>query len=282
MIHTRAMTPLVAHILGTPPPAELGRGLSDLGGSTRPHRPKLAEEDRERDASCARFDPDQWARYRSVAEEAPMKKLAVLPAPIVLALSTLPVGAQGSNACPAVIAALLPKIGVEKTGRFTKAGDMGMGSGVAQIPFSHPCITSTKYPARMSVGITSYGGEAAAILQTQGDAADQQTIQDATEELARAYTSRGGKPSGKEPVKTEILPGATIVYVEFKSECPAEGAAGRGNRERPPIPNLRLKGVARTDNARMEISVEGQISAELAVSLVKEVVENLKRAKFAS
>jgi hypothetical protein len=214
-----------------------------------------------------------------------MNKLAVFLAFIVSvasALSTVPAVAQSKKACPAVIASLLPRIGVDQAGSFNMAGEMGMGSGAAQIPFGHPCITSTKYPARVSLAVTYYGGEMAAMLQMQGDAADQQTLQNATRELTRAYNSLGSKSPGKNPVRTEDLPGAKIVYFDFKSECPAEGAAGSGGASRPPIPNVRLKGVARTDNVRMEISVEGQISTELAMTVVREVVENLKKTSFAA
>jgi len=209
-----------------------------------------------------------------------MNRLLVFLALIALPLCAVPATGQSRQACPPIIASLLPKIGVDPTGSFNIAGEMGMGSGVAQIPFSHPCITSTKYPARLSLAITYYDGEMAALLEMQGDAADQQAIANATEELTRVYGSRGSKTLGKSPVKTERLSGATIVYVDYMSECPAEGAAGAVAANRPPVPNLRLNGVARTANVRMEISLEGQISTELAISIVKEVVENLKKANF--
>jgi len=211
-----------------------------------------------------------------------MNRSVAFLASAVLAVSAVPATAQGKQSCPAVIAALLPKVGVDATGSFNMAGDMGIGLGVAQIPFSHPCITTTKYPARISLAITYYGGESAMMLQMQGDAADEQTIQDATKALTKAYGSQGSGTLRKNPVKTESLPGAKIVYFDFESECPAEGAAGSGTSNRPAIPNVRLKGVARTSNVRMEISLEGRVTTESALSIVKEVVENLKRANFAA
>lgn len=211
-----------------------------------------------------------------------MSKPVVVLVSILLAALTVPASAQGKQACPPVIALLLPKIGVEPTGSFNLAGDMGLGSGVAKIPFSHPCISTTKYPATITLAITYYGGEMAAMLQMQGDAVDEQTMQNATEEMTRATSSLGSKTGATSPVRTESLAGAKVVYYDFQSECPAEGAAGNGPSNRPPIPNVRLKGVARTDNVRMEITLEGQLTTDLALSIVREVVENLKKANFAT
>ena len=49
---------------------------------------------------------------------------------------------------------------------------------------------------------------------------------------------------------------------------------------RPKIPNIKLQGVARTDNVRLEVTLEGQIGTELAKAAVAEVFENLKKADF--
>jgi hypothetical protein len=110
----------------------------------------------------------------------------------------------------------------------------------------------------------------AELLKMQGDAADQQSLQNATSELERT----------KRPVQREKLAGGEIVFVDFTSECPAEGAAGAGSVNRPPIPNVKLKGVARTANVRLEVTLEGQISPDLAKAAVSEVFENLKKADF--
>jgi|WetSurMetagenome_2_1015567.scaffolds.fasta_scaffold226346_2 hypothetical protein len=168
-----------------------------------------------------------------------------------------------------VIVSLLPKNSHNPTGQYT-AGPMGMGTGAARLHYDHPCIKSDKYPARITIGVTYYGGEMAQMLKMQGDAANQQTIQSAVRELQ--------KPN--RPAKKEKLGGGDIVYVDYTSECPAEGAAGKGTSDRPPIPNVKLKGVTRTDNARLEIEVEGQITLDLARAAVTEVFENLKKADF--
>lgn len=74
---------------------------------------------------------------------------------------------------------------------------MGMGSGAADLPFDHPCLKSTKYPARISIAVTYYGGEMAELLKMQGDAADEQMLQNATDEF---------KEFGN-PIKAETLAG---------------------------------------------------------------------------
>ena len=90
----------------------------------------------------------------------------------------------------------------------------------------------------------------------------------------------------KSPVDVKRMSGAAstaggeIVFIDFTSECPAEGAAGAGSVNRPPIPNVKLKGVARTPNVRLEVTLEGQISPDLAKAAVSEIFENLKKADF--
>jgi hypothetical protein len=188
----------------------------------------------------------------------------------LLTIAAIPSARQSRGTCPPVIASLFPKNASIRGGSYTMAGPMGQGEGAADLPFEHPCVTSTRYPARVSVAITYYGGEMAEILKMQGDAADQQTIQNATSELERS----------RNRVKTETLAGGQIVYYDYTSECPAEGAAGRGSSNRPPIPNVRLRGLARTDNARLEVTLEGRISTDLAKTAVAEVFGNFKKAEF--
>ena len=194
----------------------------------------------------------------------------VLAAAAFVAVFAIPSAAQNKGSCPEIIASLLPKSGAIRGGTYSASGPMGMGGGAADLPFEHPCVKSTKYPARVSISVTYYGGEMVELLKMQGDSADQQTILSATSELEKS----------KNPVKTENLAGGQIVYWDDKSECPAEGAAGSGTVNRPPIPNIRLRGVARTSNARLEITLEGQISTDLAKAAVAEVFENLKKADF--
>ena len=178
--------------------------------------------------------------------------------------------AQGAVGCPEPIASLLPKEGAPCSGAYNAAGPMGIGSGAKKLRFQHPCVTDTEFPARLTIAVTYYGGESAALLQMQGDAADQQTLLNAEQELAR----RAGSPP-----KTESLAGGTIVYSSWTSACPPQGA-GEGPETRPPVPSVHLEGVARTDNVRLEVSLEGRISLERAKAAVAEVFQNLKKAKF--
>lgn len=194
----------------------------------------------------------------------------VLASSAMLTSAAIAYATEAQGSCPEIIASLLPKNGFRPSGAYNLAGSMGQGSGAAELPFEHPCVTSTKYPARITIMFTYYGGEMAELLKMQGEAADQQTIQNATSELARS----------KRPVKTEALAGGRIVYVDYMSECPAEGAAGRGTANRPPIPNIKLNGLFRTANARLEVTLEGRISTELAKAAVAEVYGNFGKAQF--
>ena len=201
---------------------------------------------------------------------------ARVPLPLVLmcgavvALVVPLAAAQGAGGCPEPIASLLPKEGAPCSGAYNAAGPMGIGSGAKNLRFKHPCVTDTEFPARLTIAVTYYGGESAALLQMQGDAADQQTLLNAEQELAR----RAGSPP-----KTESLAGGTIVYSSWTTACPPQGA-GEGPETRPPVPSVHLEGVARTDNVRLEVSLEGRISLERAKAAVAEVFQNLKKAKF--
>ncbi len=208
-------------------------------------------------------------RSRTIIRAAMFLVLASAAAAVALAASAAP-APQGNANCPAIVASLLPKTGAIRGGSYNAAGEMGIGSGSADLAFEHPCIKSTKYPARISIAVTYYGGEMAQLLQMQGPAANEQTLQNAASELERT----------KKPVKRDKFAGGEIVYVDFTSECPAEGAAGSGTVGRPAIPNVSLTGVALTANARLEVTLEGQISLDLAKAAVSEVFANLKKADF--
>jgi hypothetical protein len=194
----------------------------------------------------------------------------ILASAAIVALAAMTSAAQKSPGCPPIIASLLPKNGSIRGGDYNAAGPMGMGSGSADLPFEHPCIKSEKFPARVSIAITYYGSEMAEILKMQGDAANEQTLQSAMDDFKRS----------KRSPKREKLAGGEIVYTDFTTECPAEGAAGTGTVNRPPIPNVKLKGVARTASVRLEVTLEGKISVDLAKAAVAEVFENLKKANF--
>ena len=186
-----------------------------------------------------------------------------------MSLASVPSIAQDKSSCPEVIASLLPKNGVIRGGQYAPAGPMGMGSGAVDLPFEHPCLKSDKYPARLSLAVSYYGGEMAELLKMQGDAVDEQTLQNAASEFERS----------KRPVKTEVLGEGRIVYYEYMTDCPVQDGAADGV-VLPKVPNVKLKGVARTDNVRLEVELEGRISTALAKAAVSEVFENLKKSRF--
>jgi hypothetical protein len=178
--------------------------------------------------------------------------------------------AQSKADCPAIIASLLPKSGSLRGGQYNAAGPMGMGSGAADLPFDHPCTKSEKFPARITVAVTYYGGEMAQMLQMQGDAANQQTLENAMGELGRT----------KHPPRREKLGGGEGVYVAYETPCQPETIDTGKTTSYPPTPHIQLKGVALTANVRLEVDLEGRISLDLAKAAVAEVFENLKKADF--
>ena len=184
--------------------------------------------------------------------------------------AAIPAPAQTDPGCPAIIASLLPKTGSIRGGSYNAAGPMGMGSGSADLPFDHPCTKSEKYPARISVAVTYYGGEMAEMLKMQGDAANQQTLQAAMDKLGQS----------EHAPRREKLGGGEIVYVAYETPCQPETIDTGKRTEYPPTPHVELKGVALTANVRLEVDLEGRISLDLAKAAVSEVFENLKKADF--
>ncbi len=178
--------------------------------------------------------------------------------------------AQKKDECPAIIASLLPKIGVIRGGAFNLAGEMGMGSGAADLPFPHPCTKSEKYPAHISISVTYYGGEMAQMLQMQGGAADQQALENAMSEIGTKKNPPRREKSGK----------GEIVYSAYETPCQPETIGTGKSTDYPPTPHVKLKGVASTPNARIEIDLEGIISLDLAKTVVGEVIENFGKAQF--
>lgn len=195
---------------------------------------------------------------------------AVLLATAIGALGTVFAAARAQNACPPVIASLLPKNGSLRGGQYNAAGPMGMGSGAMDLPFDHPCTKSEKYPARISIAVTYYGGEMAELLKMQGDAANQQTLESAMNELGRT----------KNPPRREKLGDGEIAYTASETPCQPETIDTGKSTHYPPTPHVKLKGVALTSNVRLEVDLEGQISLDLAKAAVSEVFENLKKADF--
>jgi hypothetical protein len=197
-------------------------------------------------------------------------KRIILVALFVLTLAGVFAAAQAKNACPAVIAQLLPKSGSIRGGTYNGAGTMGMGSGAADLAFDHPCTKSEKFPARISIAVTYYGGEMAQLMEMQGPAANEQTLQNAMSGLA----------DGKRSPRREKLGNGEIVYVTYETPCQPETIDTGKNTTYPPTPHVKLKGVALTGSVRLEVDLEGRISWDLAKAAVQEVFENLKKADF--
>ena len=197
---------------------------------------------------------------------------------IVFATAAIAVvaAAQTQGSCPPIIASLLPKNGSIRDGQYFKSGEMGFGSGSADIPFEHRCLKSTKFPARISIKVTYYGGELVEVFKMQGDAPDKQFIIDAMSELKEARRNRESWVSAP---KREKLTGGEIAYFEYKSECPPKEDVMADVGEMI-VPNVKLRGITRTENARMEVTLEGSISVDAAKAAVTEVFENLQKADF--
>jgi len=147
---------------------------------------------------------------------------------------------------------------------------MGMGNGSADLPFDHPCTKSEKYPARITIAVTYYGGEMAELLKMQGDAVNQQILENAM----------SGLKEGQRSPMREKLGGGEIVYAAYESECQPETIDTGKKTQYPPTPHVKLKGVALTANVRLEVDLEGTISFDLAKAAVSEVFENLRKADF--
>jgi hypothetical protein len=187
-----------------------------------------------------------------------------------LAAAPAPAPAQTKGSCPEIIASLLPKNGSLRGGAYNAAGPMGMGNGSADLPFDHPCRKSEKFPARISVAVTYYGGEMAEMLKMQGDAVNQQTLENAM----------SGFKNGPTPPRREKLDGGEIVYLAYETECQPETINTGKQTQYPPTPHVKLKGVALTANVRLEVELGGTITLDLAKAAVLEVFENLKKADF--
>jgi hypothetical protein len=197
-------------------------------------------------------------------------KRIILVSLFILALAAVFAAAQAKNACPAIIASLLPKSGSIRGGTYNAAGPMGMGSGAADLPFDHPCTKSEKYPARITIAVTYYGDEMAEMLKMQGDAVNQQTLENAM----------SGLKQGQQTPRREKLGDGEIVYVAYETPCQPETIDTGKKTEYPPTPHVKLKGVAMTANVRLEVDLDGRISFDLAKAAVSEVFENLKKADF--
>ncbi len=185
---------------------------------------------------------------------------------------------QSQESCPPIIASLFPKDASIRDGQYFP-GDLGQGRGSADVSFEDPICPKQKYSARITVEVKHYGGEAAILIKSDAspygtidrDADKARSVENATGELARTRITP----------KVEQLGIGSIVYVERLTECPPEGPATYAARVGEMIvPNVKLQGVAWTDNAKVQVTLDGLISVELAKAAVAEVFANLQKADF--
>lgn len=174
--------------------------------------------------------------------------------------------------CPPVIAALAPRGAVHASGSFQGQSLMALGGGTADLPFQHPCLTE-KYPAKWSVEIQHYMGEGVQLLQMQVAGYEQQVIENEQGEVGRRRDRVGT------PARVARVAGGTVVLSTQTRRCPWGGVAD-ARKEPPPIPVIRLVGVAHTDSTRITLRIEGDMSAEAALAAAKETFENLARYRF--
>jgi len=199
---------------------------------------------------------------------------------LVLASTTAVVliAAQTQGSCPPIIASLFPTGASILDGQYFP-GDMGQGNGSADLSFEDPICPKQRFSARIRIEVKHYGGETAILIKSDEspygtvdrDADKALAVENATRELAQTRLTP----------KIEKLGNGEIVYVERMSECPPEGPAAYAARVGPMIvPNVKLRGVAWTKNAKVQVKLDGLISVELAKAAVAEVFANLEKADF--
>lgn len=215
--------------------------------------------------------------FRPMSQPIACAALVLIFAAVVIVVVA---AAQTQKTCPPIIASLLPKNGSIREGQyFTTAvdgGHIGKGSGSADIPFEHRCIKSIKFPARVSIKVDYYGGEAVELFKMHGDAPNNQFM---TEEFDGLNVEKETlRPQMSKP-KREKLAGGEIVYAEYMSECPPEKEEMADVGEMI-VPNIKLSGATRTGHAKLQVKLEGSISVDAAKAAVAEVFQNLKKADF--
>lgn len=200
----------------------------------------------------------------------------------VFATTAIATAQNQEKSCPSIIASLFPKNASILGGQYFP-GDYGSGDGSADLSFSfeNPSCVKTEYSSRISVAVKHYGGEMTILIKSEEspygtidrDAIKEQFINDATNELARTNMTP----------ERETLGIGEIVYVEYKTACHPVGEATTAARVGPIIvPNIKLKGVAWSDNDNIEVTLVGPISVDLARAAVAEVFDNLKKADFST
>ncbi|HSW31380.1 MAG TPA: hypothetical protein VLH75_17970 [Longimicrobiales bacterium] len=208
---------------------------------------------------------------RSLRTSFPILAGIVLGAGVLPGALAAPARAQNKPEASPIIAGLLPSNSSIRGGEFNLAGEMGLGSGAADLPFDHPCLRSSKFPGRVSIALTYYGGEMAQMLQMQGPMVNEQTLEN-------AMGSMDGP--GESPMREKLGIGE-IVYVYTESTCQPETIdTGGPARTYPPTPRVKIIGVALTANARLEVDLGGGIPLDQAKGAVAEIFEKLAKTDF--
>ncbi len=190
-------------------------------------------------------------------------------------LSTVALFSQGRPQCPPLIASLMPKSAVKVTCQYNATGFIGLGAAAADLPFSHPCIQTTKYPGRITFDVKHYSGEGLELFRMQIDAEEQQRLANRKDELDKEHDRmrRSMKDlSLLRPVKSEAVPGGTLLYFEHFIDCTLGVKRVK--------PYVKLLGVGHKDGTAINIEIEGFIGYEAARAAAAEVLANFAKADF--
>ena len=182
---------------------------------------------------------------------------------------------QGRPSCPPLIASLMPKSAVKVSCQYNAAGFVGLGAAAADLPFSHPCIQTTKYPGRITFDVKHYSGEGLELFRLQIDAEERQRLANRKDELDKEHDKmrRSMKDlSLLRPVKIESVPGGTLLYFEHFIDCTLGVKRVK--------PYLKLLGVGHKDGTAINIEIDGFIGSEAAKAAALEVLANFSQADF--
>lgn len=179
-------------------------------------------------------------------------------------------GAQGS--CPPWVASLVPSNGANTTCSYNASGDIGLGSTKADLPFDHVCTRGDKYPARLTAEVQRQGGQAAKLFQMQIAAVEQQTIQNERSKFEKATRGLSSNPQVENfsGVKTEGVPGGTLLYYSYERDC------SEGEKRSKPV--VALMGVAHNASSSVKVEVNGYTTIDKAKAAASEVIANLMKA----
>ncbi len=194
---------------------------------------------------------------------------------MLCALSAGAIFAQGKPQCPPVLAALMPKNAVRVTCFYNAAGFIGLGGAAADLPYSHPCITTTKYPGRITFDVKHYSGEGLELFRMQIDAEEQQRLDNRRQELEQEHDQMRRSTKDQSllrPVRMEAVPGGRLLWFEHFIDC-SLGA-------RRVKPYLKLLGVGHGGGTAINIEIEGLIGSEAATAAAREVLANFSKTDF--